>query len=230
MKAMKRMALLLAVAGWAAGCAHAQGLTLSPVMLSAPAEGGATSLTIQSDLDQPKLVQVRVFDWSQADGAELMLPAKNVRFGPEIFEIAPGKSQTVRFSLPNTDGAGTWRVVVDELPPSTAPETQADAQLALRLRYVLSMFAGPAGAPEQLQARRAGRDIELVNPGPGWLKLHNVALVVPGAEPVAAGGGIVYLLPGAQMRLTAGADAASFVALEYAVGAQAYAVDLRPLE
>ena len=141
---MKWLALLLLGAGHAAGCAHAQGLTLSPVMLTAPAEGGPSSLTFTSGLTAPKTVQVRVFDWSQAGGGEQMTPSADVKFGPEIFEIAPGKTQTVRFLLPDTDGEGSWRVVVDELP-SAADTAAGTTQLSLRLRYVLSMFAAPEG-------------------------------------------------------------------------------------
>lgn len=226
---MKWIALLLAGAGFAGGCAQAQGLTLSPVMLSAPAEGGATSLTVLSDLAEPKLVQVRVFDWSQEDGGEQMVPAQDVRFGPEIFEIAPGKSQVVRFSLPDTDGTGTWRVVVDELP-SSAPQGQGEMQLALRLRYVLSMFAGPAGAPEQLVASVASDGIALRNPGPGWLKLHDVSLVSEAGAQAAPGPGLIYLLAGASTRVSAGGNPASISALNYEVGAEAYSLDLRSVK
>lgn len=224
---MKWIALLLAGAGLAGGCANAQGLTLSPVMLSAPAEGGATSLTVLSDLAEPKLVQVRVFDWSQEDDGEQMVPAQDVRFGPEIFEIAPGKSQTVRFSLPDTDGAGTWRVVVDELPTSAA-KGQGEMQLALRLRYVLSMFAGPAGAPEQLVASAASDGVAVRNPGPGWLKLHDISLVSEDGERAATGPGLIYLLPGATTHLLAEGNPAQVFRLNYEVGSEAYSLDLRP--
>lgn len=222
---MKWIALLLFGAGWAGGCAEAQGLTLSPVMLSAPAEGGATSLTVSSDLDEPKLVQVRVFDWTQEDGGEQMLPARNVRFGPEIFEIAPGKSQTVRFSLPHTDGEGAWRVVVDELPSSTAPGKPAETQLSLRLRYVLSMFAGEAGVPEDLKARAVAGGLELHNAGQGWLKIHGLAVTREDGRAEPAGPGLVYLLPGARTVLEAAIDEAD--ALNFSVGSQVYSARLR---
>lgn len=227
---MKWFALLLLGAGWAADCACAQGLTLSPVMISAPAEGGATSLTVQSDLPEPKLVQVRVFDWTQEAGGEQMTPAADVRFGPEIFEIQPGKSQTVRFLLPNTDGEGAWRVVVDELPPATDSTASGAAQLSLRLRYVLSMFAGEAGQPAQLEARLDGDQLELSNPGPGWLKLHGLGLVTPDGNQTAASAGIVYLLPGAFTRIAAGSEAPAFQSLTYGVGQQVHSLDLRRVE
>ncbi|MEQ9506517.1 MAG: fimbria/pilus periplasmic chaperone [Hyphomonas sp.] len=224
---MKWFALLLLGAGWAAGCASAQGLTLSPVMIHAPAEGGATSLTLTSGLAEPKLVQVRVFDWTQAGGGEQMVPATDVRFGPEIFEILPGKAQTVRFLLPDTDGAGTWRVVVDELPAPPGQAAEDAAQLQLRLRYVLSMFAGEPGAPEQLQAAADAAGVELRNPGPGWLKMHSLALVEPDGTVQAAETGIVYLLPGAVARIPAGEDPEGYAALSYTIGPQSYSADLR---
>ena len=223
---MKWLALLLLGAGYAAGCAHAQGLTLSPVMLTAPAEGGPSSLTFTSGLAAPKTVQVRVFDWSQADGGEQMTPATNVKFGPEIFEIAPGKTQTVRFQLPDTDGKGAWRVVVDELP-SAADAAAGATQLSLRLRYVLSMFAGPAGEPAALRAAAEPGALALSNPGPGWLKVHGLSLVTPEGQAEEADAGVVYLLPGAVTRIPVEGDAAHYQALSYHVGQESYALDLR---
>ena len=225
---MKWLALLLLGAGSVVPCANAQGLTLSPVMISAPAEGGAASLTVNSDLTAPKLVQVRVFDWTQTGGGDQMVPSTSVRFGPEIFEIAPGRSQTVRFELPDTDGQGTWRVVVDELPSGDAAASDGAAGLSLRLRYVLSMFAAPAGDPASLQVATNEAGIELLNPGPGWLKMHDVALVSADGAELSAASGIVYLLPGASTRLPVTADSAVYGSLTYAVGAQTYSVDLRP--
>lgn len=225
---MKWLALLLLGAGYAAGCAQAQGLTLSPVMLTAPAEGGAASLTFTSGLAAPKMVQVRVFDWSQADGGEQMTPSAAVKFGPEIFEIAPGKTQTVRFLLPDTDGKGTWRVVVDELP-SAADAGSGATQLSLRLRYVLSMFAAPEGEPAALKAAADGDGLALSNPGPGWLKLHGLSLVTADGRTHAADAGVVYLLPGATTRVPLDVDAEMYRTLSFNVGQNAYALDLRPV-
>lgn len=223
---MKWFALLLLGAGWAAGCASAQGLTLSPIMIHVPEDGGATALTVTSGLDAPKMVQVRVFDWTQENGGEQMVPAANVRFGPEIFEILPGKAQTVRFQLPDTDGAGTWRVVVDELPAPPGQAEEGTAQLSLRLRYVLSMFAGAAGAPDQLRVEADDAGAALLNPGPGWLKLHSLAFVDADGTAHAAEAGIVYLLPGATTRISGGAGTPSYTSLAYAVGPEVYTADL----
>ncbi len=225
---MKWLALLLLGAGCAAGCAQAQGLTLSPVMLSAPAEGGPAALTFTSGLAAPKMVQVRVFDWSQADGGEQMTPTENVKFGPEIFEIAPGKTQTVRFLLPDTDGQGTWRVVVDELPSAT-DASAGTTQLDLRLRYVLSMFAAPEGEPAMLQAAAEKDALTLTNPGHGWLKLHGLRLVTPDGRADDANAGVVYLLPGATTRIPLEGGAAQYRTLSYNVGQNAYTLDLRPV-
>jgi len=227
---MKWFALLLAGAGWAAGCAHAQGLTLSPVMISAPAEGGAASLTVTSALETPKLVQVRVFDWTQEDGDEQLVASETVRFGPEIFELAPGKSQTVRFRVPDTDGAGTWKVVIDELPAPAGSAPAGGAQLSLRLRYVLSMFAPDAGEPTSLTAIAGEDGLELHNPGEGWLKLHGLELYAPNGSTVTAAPGIVYLLPGARMSLPVAANLGAYPVLQYASGSGTYALDLQRAE
>ena len=224
---MKWLALLLAGAGWAAGCAEAQGLTLSPVMISAPADGGAASLTLTSGLAAPKLMQVRVFDWTQPDGGEQLIPSETVRFGPEIFELAPGMSQTVRFRLPDTDGAGTWKVVIDELPGAAEAAPEGSAQLSLRLRYILSMFAADAGDPASLTATAGEGGLELHNGGEGWLKLHGLELYAPDGSTVPAEAGIVYLLPGARVTVPVEADPGAYPVLRYASGPGTYTLDLQ---
>lgn len=224
---MRRFALLLLGAGWLAHCASAQGLTISPVMLDAPARGGAAALTISSGFETPRTVQVRVFDWSQEGGDEQLTPSRTVRFAPEIFEVAPGKSQTIRFQVPDTRGAGAWRVVVDELPAAGAGQGAPVAQTTLRLRHVLPMFAAPAGNPASLTVEAGSGGIQLRNPGPGWLKLHDLRLSTEAGDMVPAAPGIVYLLAGAETHLALGEDAGAYAALNFAAGPDTRTLSLR---
>lgn len=223
---MKRLTLLLLGAAWQVMPASSQGLAIAPIMIDAPAGGGATSLTVSSGLAHDVTVQVRVFDWSQEGGEDQLSPARGIRFAPEIFALSPGSSQVIRMSVPDTGGQGAWRVIVDELPSAKASAPEGAAQLSIRLRYVLAMFAGKPGAPQAVQASLAGDGLHLRNEGAGWLKLHNLSLETENGEAATTGPGIVYLLPGSQISLPS-PEAAGFSTLNYSVEGQAYATRLR---
>lgn len=224
---MNRLTLLLAGAAWQILPASAQGLAIAPIMIEAPASGGAASLTVSSALQTDVTVQVRVFDWTQQAGEEQLVPAMGLRFAPEIFTLSPGTSQVIRMAVPDTGGEGAWRVVIDELPSAQPAAQPGGAHLAIRLRYVLAMFAGAAAAPERLEARLSGENLVLRNSGAGWLKLHNLSLESADGGEVPAGPGIVYLLPQGELSFPA-PDMPGFSALNYSVNGETFAARLDP--
>ena len=225
---MKPLALLPLGAAWFLLTAHAQGLAIAPVMIDAPAQGGATSLTVSSSLDQDITVQVRIFDWAQENGEEQLEPARGLRFAPEIFTLRPGTSQVVRMSVPDTGGEGAWRVILDELPSAGAAAPTPAAQLSIRLRYVLAMFAGAPASPDMLQADVSSGALLLRNPGPGWLRLHGLSLQAQDGAAVPAGPGIVYLLPGSELSLPS-LEETRFSALNYSVNGQSFSAQFKPV-
>lgn len=226
---MKPLALLLLGAVWTLlpGPARSQGLAIAPIMVDAPARGGAASLTVSSTLEKNITVQVRVFDWTQPGGEDRLVPARALRFAPEIFTLSPGNSQVVRMSVPDTGGQGAWRIIIDEVPSGDAASATGAAQLSIRLRHVLAMFAGAPGAPGKLEARRSDEGLSLHNPGPGWLRLYGLTLEGEdvGARPTRAG--IVYLLPGSELSLPS-PEPAPFTALSYLVGGEAFSTPIQP--
>lgn len=225
---MRHLALLLTGAVSTLLPAHAQGLAIAPIMIEAPPAGGATSLSVSSGLENAVTVQVRIFDWTQPEGEDQLEPAKGVRFAPEIFTLQPGSSQIVRMSVPNTAGAGAWRILIDELPAAEKAQAPRTAQLSIRLRYVLAMFAGAPASPEVLAARFEDGHLALHNPGPGWLRLHNLSLQSETGSAVPAGPGIVYLLPGSETILSP-PEAMPIRALNYSVNGQSYSAALSPV-
>ena len=222
---MRPLALLLLGAVWFLLPAHAQGLAIAPILIEAPAGGGATSLTVSSGLEKAVTVQVRIYDWVQQDGEDRLAPAEGLRFAPEIFTLSPDTSQIVRISVPDTGGKGAWRVIIDELP-SAEPEPAARAsQLSIRLRYVMAMFAGAPAPPGQLDAQLRANMLSLRNPGPGWLRLHDLSLQTDAGDAVPAGPGIVYLLPGGEIQVPAPPEV-RLDALRYSVNGQTFAAQL----
>ena len=222
---MRPLALLLLGAVWFLLPAHAQGLAIAPILIEAPAGGGATSLTVSSGLEKAVTVQVRIYDWVQQDGEDRLAPAEGLRFAPEIFTLSPDTSQIVRISVPDTGGKGAWRVIIDELP-SAEPEPAARAsQLSIRLRYVMAMFAGAPAPPGQLDAQLRANMLSLRNPGPGWLRLHDLSLQTDAGDALPAGPGIVYLLPGGEIQVPAPQEV-RLNGLRYSVNGQTFAAQL----
>jgi len=86
----------------------------SPAAPSVAAEGGArVSLSpLRIEMDGPEIaatlrvynpsqveaigIQMRAFDWSQADGQDVYAPTGDVRITPAIITIEPGKTQVFR--------------------------------------------------------------------------------------------------------------------------------------
>lgn len=225
---MKLLTLLPLGAAWFLLPAHAQGLAIAPIMIDAPAEGGAASLTVSSSLEQDITVQVRIFDWTQEGGEEQLAPARGLRFAPEIFTLRPGSSQVIRMAVPDTGGEGAWRVILDELPSDSAAAPTPAAQLSIRLRYVLAMFAGAPARPETLEAGVERGALLLRNPGPGWLRLHGLSLQTQDGDAVPTGPGIVYLLPGSELSLPS-PEEARVSALNYSVNGQSFSAQFRPV-
>ena len=215
------------------GPALAQGLTVSPIRIESPPQGGPNSILIGSQLEQPITVQVRAFRWTQTDGEDHLAPDPDLRLAPEIFTISPGKAQTIRMLVPNTEGTGNWRLVIDELPtPSSAGPVPANGptQLNIRIRYVLPMFSSTAAPADALSIRREEDGITLTNHGKGYLRLHDMALTHAGGERVPTSPPLVYILPGASISVRDGNGSpdAEMTALHFRIDGNAHTRDLKP--
>ena len=143
--------------------ARAATLQISPVTIEfAPGES-ATGLTLRNPGDTPLYGQVRVFQWDQANGDDVLTPASGVIASPPLIEVAPHGDQLVR--LVRTASAPpaaeeTYRLLIDELPPPGA--ASADG-VTIRLRYSVPVFVEPANA-----AARPVLAWRLVHAPTGW--------------------------------------------------------------
>jgi fimbrial chaperone protein len=144
-------ALLLGglVAGWLAGPVVAANLQISPVMIQLRAGQGATGINMQNLGEVAVYGQVRVYQWDQKDGDDVLTPTQDVVASPPIIQIGAKSSQIIRLvrrseQLPA--GELTYRILIDEIPKDDGPASGVD----IRLRYSVPMFVLPAddrGAP-----------------------------------------------------------------------------------
>ncbi|WP_322044507.1 molecular chaperone [Paraburkholderia sp. J67] len=144
----------MAAGSWlCCGAAMAATLQISPVTIEFAAGEVATGLTLRNPGDTPLYGQVRVFQWGQAQGDDVLTPTADVIASPPLIEIAPHSDQLVRLVRANassSQGAGaapdseqSFRILIDELP---TPGTPGAEGVTIRLRYSVPVFVdGPGG-------------------------------------------------------------------------------------
>lgn len=131
----------------------AASLQISPVGLRfAPAQQAA-SITLQNMGEAPIYGQVRVFRWEQQDGADVLLPTRELVASPPIVQIGAHASQAVRLvltaangSAPARAGEASYRILIDELGREDGSAAQG---VDIRLRYSVPVFVGAPASPGQ---------------------------------------------------------------------------------
>lgn len=144
--------------------ARAQALDIIPIGQALDAGQRTASFTLTNRADHATRVQVRSFQWTQANNADVMTPTQALLVSPPFAGIGPGQSQTVRILLRQAPGASeqAYRVIFDQLPDADP------SQVALAFRLTVPVFASTAA--------RARADVQwqtLQDHGQWYLLAHN---------------------------------------------------------
>ncbi|WP_242108028.1 fimbrial biogenesis chaperone [Luteimonas aquatica] len=203
-------ALLLLAAAWTGG-APAASLQVAPTSLTLQGRQNADVLWLSNSGKEPVQVQLRMFRWTQSDGAESLDPSHDLVVSPAMQTLQPGEKQVVRIirTAPQPVAAETtYRVIVDELP-SGARDRQG---LQFVLRYSVPIFVVPdaaAGAPTPapaLDARLLGSGdgeaiLEVRNRGTQHAQIADLAYGKDAASAAPVTPGLLgYALAGQTMR------------------------------
>lgn len=183
--------------------AHAQGLTILPVTMELAPGQSATTLTVINQEASETSFQVRGYAWTQVDGSDQLEPTVDLLVSPPIGTIPANATQVVRIVLrhPAQGHEGTYRILLDQIPPATSPGT---VRIALRLS--IPVFAEPpTRATPHVQWRIEGNGgqayLVATNDGGRHETVRNIELagaigrtvrVEPNLSP--------YILPGATRR------------------------------
>ena len=209
---MRTVAILAAAAAFltpAVASAQAE-LRVQPLAVDVSAPSQSSSITLQNNGNETLSVQLRVFEWSQVDGLDRLTTTTDVVASPPVARIAPGSNYTIRIA--RTVGAAaagsekSYRLWVDELPPSTPVRTEGGA-VDVRLRFDLPVFFHAADVEPSLSwsARKVGSDVvlEATNTGAGHARIEGLELQASGNE-VSFGEGLNgYVLGNSTRRWTA---------------------------
>lgn len=125
------LALLL---GIAAQPALSASLRVAPVGFELTGGTSASTLHVRNEDQRPVSVQVRVFRWNEAGGANDLQPTRDVVASPPLTTLSPGTETVIRIVRVKKEPAGrreTYRLIVDELPDSR-PLRSGQVQVVVR--------------------------------------------------------------------------------------------------
>ncbi|NWN84161.1 MAG: molecular chaperone [Halomonas sp.] len=210
--------LLAALLGVSALPAAASGLSVAPTLLEfAPGET-AKGLTLRNTGSETLQAQVRVFDWRQENGENILEPSTGLVVSPPFLSVPPGGWQVVRVlqrgssSQDTTTGERSFRILVDEMPSGIVDdEGAAGGQgrsygvrpgLNFLMRFSIPVFVmADSGVAHELQWRLqdAGQGPRLMaeNTGSHRAQISDLELVDDDGRILYRHDGLAgYLLPG----------------------------------
>ena len=164
--------LLMAVAGLHRAPARAADFTVNPIQIFLSAQTQSAILTIQNTSTEPLRFQLNAYGWAQDTSGQMQLtPTTEVIFFPRLLMLAPNEQRIVRVGASGPPGPveRTYRIFVEELPPSTqqaAPPGQVRVLARMGIPIFVEARAGRAElrlGPPALQGGRV--TFELRNAG-----------------------------------------------------------------
>ena len=166
-------ALLLALALPLAQAHAAASILVWPVDPVIEHDERAAALWIENRGNAPSLLQLRIFAWSQEDGADRYADQAEIVGTPPMIRIEPGKRQLVRLTriIPTPPGVErAFRVVIDEVPMQAAPETPAAPAVGLKFqfRYSIPLFVYGEGLWWKIRADRRRNPQSAGQPDLSW--------------------------------------------------------------
>jgi fimbrial chaperone protein len=182
--------------------AVAGSFNVSPVRVELSAESRTEALTVRNQGDEPAVVQVQLFAWSQDAGQDVLQPTGDLLVSPPVFTVAPGQSQLLRLALraaPDPARQLSYRVILQEVPGQT-PAGGPSLQVALRIS--LPVFVEPPVAAEprldwQAHIEPDGKLLlSARNIGNAHIQLADFELTSSAGTALASQQQVSYILPG----------------------------------
>lgn len=199
MRKLLLLVLLLAPFG-----ARAASFQVNPIRVTLSAQHSTDVLRVTNNSDTPTVVQLQIVAWTQANGADVYTPSRNLLATPPIFTVSPGVEQVVRVGMrvaPDAKQEACYRLFLTEVPPPPRPGFRG-VQIALRVG--IPVFVEPAVTTTpalQWSARRLPAnelEITALNSGTAHAEILKLTVAEPGRRVplMQKFGG--YVLPGAQ--------------------------------
>ena len=207
---MKYVALIAIIGTTlSAGPLSAGSLQVSPVSVKVVSPATSATVTLRNQGTAPIHTQVRVFRWSESEGAEQLTPTTDVVASPPIVSLEKSVDYVVRIvrtaRTPMT-GSENYRIIVDELP---SPKSGSDNGVTLLMRYSIPIFfEQPSASDGVLTWEATARDGKLVlsakNSGDRHVRVSALKVDLRGGKSISFGDGLAgYVLGHATRTWTA---------------------------
>lgn len=148
--------LVVALAAWAPALAAGE-FAIVPLRLDLDRTARAAEVTIRNDDGAPLRMQVEARSWRQGvDGRDLYEPTDALIYFPRALEIPPGESRIVRVGIRGAPVTSeeSYRLFIEQLPPSSPEPPPAGATLRVLLRVGVPVFVAPAQAERKAEITR----------------------------------------------------------------------------
>ena len=189
--------------------AHCATLQVAPVMLNLTASQRAGALYLTNTGDQAIHAQIRVYDWTQSSGKDVLTLTNEIVSSPAVTSLAPGQRQLVRIVVLNPVAhpqEQSFRLLVDELPRDHLNALSQNGVHFL-LRYSIPLFIAPLEPTKvdetaQLSCQQENQDVWCQNTGNSHIRMSNVQAIADNGQVIDTLSGLAgYVLPGKQFAL-----------------------------
>ena len=139
--------------------ASASSYIVNPTRVYLNANASSGLLTLKNESDQPLRMQVKAHQWAQGLDGEIQLsPTDDLIVFPALLTLKPGEERRIRVATAVPFGAveKTYRIYVEELPPTTVEKSEG-ASVKILTRMGVPVFVQPA----KPQAAAVVRDLRL---------------------------------------------------------------------
>jgi fimbrial chaperone protein len=128
----------------------AAGFSVSPTRVEFAVGESVKGLRLHNSGERPIQAQLRVFAWTQVDGADVLEPSTDLVVSPPMATIPPGTQQLVRIVHRSgvsgaASGERSYRLLVDELPAARVQSSAAPSGLNFVVRYSVPVFIATTG-------------------------------------------------------------------------------------
>lgn len=200
--------LLLYLLGFAATLASASSFQVDPVSIELIQGRRSASLSIRNRDSQPVAIRVRLYRWTQVDGADVHTETDDLIASPPIFTIPANARQLIRIGPRAAAPGFAYRVVLEEIPRPRA--AGAGIQVALRVDLPLYIQPRAGGQPQLAWSAWRGADgrmvVEARNSGTRQSQVLGLTAVDAAGRRTMLSSDMGVVLPGGARRWNAGAQ------------------------
>lgn len=174
--------LLALAAALVATPSHAGSFQVSPVNIELQAGRRVTMFTLQNTGTAPLSARIRLLRWTQEQGRDVYTETTDLIASPPFMTVAPGARQIVRIGERGGALSGSYRVMVEEIPP--ARTEGSGIGVALRMNLPLHVIAAQTARPEVSWAawRTASGELVVEGRNTGTRHLQVLSLAASAAD------------------------------------------------